>query len=215
MDLLSKAKALFSGRRRLDKISVEEIRKERIRLEQIERRIGSEVESLETQKHDLFVRGKDEPSQRQQVGLARKIKQLDMAARAKDRQLAMVSRQLRILSGLSMVKQNQQLVKELGVSSIISKMDMDELQSFVEQAMVEGEFHMERFTQILKTLEGPTDLELVAEEDEDTLAIVAAMQEAKNAEEEGEDVALEGGLRKVDQILRADEGAQQETEGAG
>jgi len=204
MDILGKIKGMISGKKRLEKISVDELRKERLRMEQIEQRVGREIDDLEKRKGQLFLKGKDEQSQRQQIAIARKIKELDATAKAKDRQLAMVSRQIRILSGLSAIKENQSLVQELGVSSIVSKMDMDELQSYVDKATVEGQFQMERFAQILKTMETGEDLGLGEGEDADTLAIVAAMQEAKGAEIENPDAAVSESIKKVDDILGAD-----------
>ena len=208
MALLDAIKGLFTGKKRLDSVTVEELRRERIRLEQVEQRVGREIDELETRKKDLFAKGKDESSQRQQIALARKIKELDASAQAKDRQLAMISRQLRILAGLTAIKENQSLVKELGVSSIISRMDLEELQRFVEKATVEGQFQMERFAQILKTVEPPEGAELAAE-DADTLAIVAAMQEARQAEQGSGEAGVAEAMRKVDQVLHGKDHAEQ------
>ena len=205
MALLDAIKGLFTGKKRLDSVTVEELRRERIRLEQVEQRVGREIDELETRKKDLFAKGKDESSQRQQIALARKIKELDASAQAKDRQLAMVSRQMRILGGLSTLKENQSMMKEMGVSSINSKKDLSDLQAFVEKATVEGQFQMERFAEILKTMEVPEGMEL-AGEDDDTLAIVAAMQEARLAESGDAEAVVKDGMNKVDNILRKKEG---------
>jgi hypothetical protein len=208
MDIMAAIKGMFAGKKRLDKVTMDELRKERISLEQIEQRIGRDVDELEQRKQQLFVKGRDEPNQRQQISLARKIKELDATAQAKDRQLAMISRQLRVLAGLAAIKENQSLVKELGVSSIISKMDLEELQQFVEKATVEGQFQMERFAQILKTVEAPDGAELAAE-DADTLAIVAAMQEARDAEQTAPEAGVADAMKKVDQVLHGKEQAEQ------
>jgi hypothetical protein len=131
--------------------------------------------------------------------MARKIKELNAAANVKDRQLGMISSQARVLTGLMMVKENRNLVEQLGVSSLISKMDIEELKGYVEQATVEGKFQMDRFAEVLKAVEGPqTGWE--DEEDSEVMEIVAAMQEARDAEEE-EDLAVEMGLDKVDETL--------------
>lgn len=204
MEILDRIKGLLTGKRRLDKISLDELRKERLRLEQIEQRISADVDDLERHKGELFAKGKDESSRRQQVVLARKIKELDAAARAKDRQLAMISRQTRIVAGLAAIKENHEMARDLGVSGIISKMDVGHLQNYVERATVEGKFQMERFAGILKAMEEPEGLEIAAEEDADTLAIVEAMQEAKS-DEPGDAEAVDRGMKRVDDILRAKE----------
>ena len=202
MAFMDKVKGLFGARKRLGKVTPDEIRRERIRLEQIEQRIGKDLDDLERRKQELFVKGKEEASRRQQIALARKIKELDVGAKGKDRQLAMVSRQMRVLAGLAMIKENEALVEDLGVSSIVSKMDLADLQRYVEKATVEGQFQMERFAEILKTLEGPMDLEADVVEDGDTMSIVAAMQEAREAEVTDPDAIAEG-MRHVNEILKA------------
>ena len=84
-------------------------------------------------------------------------------------------------------------------------MDLDELQSYVEKAPVEGQFQMERFAQVLKAMETGEGMEAGEAEDADTLAIVAAMQEARGAEVEDPDAAVEAGIKKVDEILGAED----------
>ena len=198
-DFLNGIKTLLTGKRSISGISAEEIRKERIRLEQAEGRITSEIEQLETKKKELFSKGASESSQRSQVMLARKIKELDAQAKARDGQLAMISRQSRILAGLSMIKENESMMCEMGVSSIISKMDLPELERYIEKASVTGEFQMERFGQILQILEGPAGASVCVDEDEDTLAIVAAMQQAQA---DGDGQAVESGMTEVQNILQ-------------
>lgn len=210
IQIVGVVKKLFRRKARLGKIALDELRRERIRLEQAEQRIARDVDTLEGEKRELFAKGRDEDSQRQQIALARKIKEKDAAAQAKDRQLSMISRQTRILSGFMILKENQALTKDLGVSSLISRMDLDELQKFVEKATVEGQFQMERFAQILKTIESPEGTDMVGE-DADTLAIVVAMQEAREAEHPSPEAAVDSGVKKVDQILRQDG----EPDGAG
>jgi len=211
MDILGSIKGILTGKKRLDRIPLDALRKERVRLEQIEQRVGREVEELERRKQELFAEGKDEPSKRRQIALARKIKELDGAARAKDRQLALISRQIRIVGGLAAIKENRQMVQDLGVSGIISKMDVGDLQKYVERATVEGKFQMERFAQILKAMEEPEGLEIAAEEDADTLAIVEAMRNAA-AQEHADPQAVQKGMRRVDEILHTKEELDEEAE---
>jgi hypothetical protein len=211
MGLFDALKSMFSTKKKLSKVTTEELRKERIRLEQIESRVNKELSALEQQKQELFVKGKDETSERQQVALARKIKEVDVRVKGKHRQLAMISRQLRILGGISQIKENEKLVQDLGVSSLVSQMDLGELEKYVEGAIVEGQFHMDRFAQILKTMEMPGGLDVELEEDDDTLEIVAAMQEAKQAESADPEAALNEGVAKVDEILHKEDEGEDES----
>ena len=84
-------------------------------------------------------------------------------------------------------------------------MDLADLQRFVEAATVEGQFQMDKFEHILGTLED-YDLDTAgASEDADTLAIVEAMNRARNAKNINPETAIKEGVAEIDQILRKDQ----------
>ncbi len=199
-------KAFFQRKRSIVKVSLDELNKEKTQLEQEEGRLASKVQQLESQKEALFAQGKDEPSQRQQMIVARKIKELDVQAKNYDKSMRLFSRQIRILNGFIQVKENQQLLKDRGISSLINKMDLSRLQQYVEKASVEGQFQMDSFASILGALEEPAMATSVTEEEADIGAIVAAMQGAKDAEEQSPETATDEGMKKVDEILTKEKG---------
>ncbi|MFV2068499.1 MAG: hypothetical protein ACC645_16135 [Pirellulales bacterium] len=210
MSLIDGIKGLLSGKKGIDKLSVDELKHEKIRLEQMERRVGREVEKLEEQKHAVFVKGKDETSSRQQLALARKIKELDSQARAKDQQLAFFHKHLRIVGGLLQIKENMETLRDLKVGSIITEMSVEELTGYVEKATVQGQFEMEKFTGLLDSLEGAMDSGQEVEQDADLSAIVAAMEEARAAEEAGRPDGIQEAEKQVDELLNKNREASQE-----
>lgn len=206
MGLVDGFKELIGGRKSIDKLGVDQLKHEKIRLEQMERRVGREVDSIEARKHDLFVKGKDESSSRQRLALARKIKELDGSARAKDQQLLFFHKQLRIVDGLLQIKDNMALLKELKVGSVISGMSVEELTEYVEQATVQGQFEMEKFTTLLGSLDGAMEAAEMGETDSDLQSIVAAMEEARAAEDAGRPEGVAEAARQVDEMLKKDAG---------
>lgn len=201
MALLDSLKGLLSGKKGIDRVTIDDLKHEKIRLEQMERRVGREVDTIEARKHELFMKGKDEASSRQRMALARKIKELDGSARAKDQQLRFFHKQLRILDGLLQIKESMALLKELKVGSVISGMSVEELTEYVEKATVEGQFEMEKFTTLLGSLEGAMDAAEEPPGDEDLNAIVAAMEQARAAEEAGNVDGVNEAARQVDEVL--------------
>lgn len=164
------------GSTKFDRLSVEELRKERVRLEQIDRKLHDELSETESRKRELFERGRQSKNQREQVALARKIRELDAFAEGRNQQLAIVSKQARVLAGLVTVKENQSLIEELGMGSVLKKLDLTELQAAVEKASTKGAFEMEKFTQLLGAMESGAELAADPEDDSATMDIVAAMQ---------------------------------------
>ena len=205
MALADSVKRLISRKKSIDKISLDEMRRERIKLEQEESKMAHRIEDLEKRKETLFQKGKDESSQRQQLLIARKIKEYDVMARNYDKNMQLFSKQLRIINGFIQIKENQKLLHQAGISSLVNKMDLVKLQQYVEKSTVDGQFYLDKFSDIIGTLEESEKLVGVTSEDPDTLAIVTAMQEAKAAEAEDPESALKEGMKKVDQILHKEE----------
>ena len=204
MAMIRSLRKFFQRKRSLDSITLDELRRERIRLEQEEGKLARQVDRLEEQKKQLFLKGKDETSQRRRRILATQIKGLDTQAKNLDRNLQLISRQLRIINGFIQLKENQRLLTESGLSSIISAMDLGTLQRYVERATVDGLFRMDKFQELIGILE-ERPLEEI-EEDRDILEIMRAMEEAKLAEvEKGPEEAEKLGLEMIDKILSREE----------
>jgi hypothetical protein len=179
-----------SGRQTLQAVSAEDIRKERIKVEQTELRVTREIEELEKQKEAFFSRGVNAGSDRQKIQFARKIKELDNQVQARDQQLALISRNLRVLNGISQLKENERVVRDLGMESLVNTMDLSELQSYVEKATVEGQFQMDKFNEILGALDSAEGVYRFESDDSDTLTILDAMNRASDQKlREGTQVA--------------------------
>ena len=201
MTLLDGIKGLLSGRKGIDRVSVDELKREKIRLEQMERRVSQEVDGIEADKHRLFLKGKDEEGSRQRLTAARKIKELDARARNKQQQLGFFHKHLRIVDGMLQIKENMAMLKELNVGSLITNMSVEELTSYVEQSTIEGQFEMDKFTSLLESLDGAMASTEDADTDSDLQSIVAAMEEARSAEEAGRPEGVDSAAKQVDELL--------------
>ncbi len=181
--LIQWLKGLLSSKGRISKqtltnVNPEDVRRERIKVEQAENRVTREIEELETQKDAFFNKGTHCDSDRQKLQYARKIKELDAQIVARDQQLNLISRNLRILNGVSQLKENERILRDLGMEGLVNKMDLAELQEYVEKATVEGQFQMDKFNEILSSLDSAEGVYQSGEEDADTLAILEAMNRA-------------------------------------
>jgi hypothetical protein len=211
MAIIDTLKGKLKGKKSLDKVTRDELRVEKIRLDQGQAKYIQRVDSLEREKKDLLQKGMNEPAQRKQVIIARKIKELDSQGKHYDRQLQAISHQARVVNGLLMIKD------ELGVmakesSSLISKLSLDDLAGYVEKATIQGEFQQERLKEVLTTLEEGRGLlgETVAAEEEDVQQIVGLFQQVRASAEADPDKAVEHGLEQVDRILSKESAVEDE-----
>ena len=205
MAIFDALKKLFAGKKTIEKVSLDEFKRERIRIEQEESRIIKKIGEIERHKEELFRKGKEEASRRQQLIIARKIKEVDSRSKSYDQSARMLSRQLRVLNGFIHLKEHQSLIEKTAVSSLLSTMELGSLQKYIEAATVEGQFQMDKFENIMESMEYQEGVAITAEEDIDTLAIVEAMNEARAAEEISPQEATKEGMDKVDKILQKEE----------
>ena len=177
-------KNLFSKKKTLDDVTLDDLKREKIRLENEEGRFMRRAEDVEGEKKTLFLEGaKEGVPQHRRVLLARKIKERDAEAVNLERNLQMFSKQLRIINGFIMLKENQRIMRESGISSIISKVDLQDLQIYVDQATIEGSFHMEKFSEMLGALEGADQALGKVQEDDDIQDLVRQMEAVATAED--------------------------------
>lgn len=171
----------------LKKLDPERLRRERIKSEQAEAQINKEIEELEAQKDECFAQGVASSSDRQKSQYARKIKQLETQIKSHERHLSLINRNIRVISGVTQIKENEQLLTKLGMDNIVNQMDLAELHQWVEEATVEGRFQMEKFEEVLGALAGAEAVyEFEDPDDAETQALVDAMNEAaelKNLDE--------------------------------
>jgi hypothetical protein len=165
----------------LEDIGLDDLRREKVRLDQEERKLLARIREIESDKKKLFEEGVKNASEREQKMLARKIKEQDLEARNLDRNLEFISKQLRILGGFIQLKENQRMLADTGVASVLNGIDLQTLQIYIDRASVDGEFHMDKFDEILRTLEGASSSSSPVKEDDDVLQIVRAMQQARES----------------------------------
>lgn len=202
-------KSLFAtkgkvSRQTLQNVSPKDIRREKIKVEQTENRVTREIEDLEKQKEAFFSKGVHTGSDRQKLQFARKIKELDAQVQARDQQLALISRNLRVLNGISQLKENERVLRDLGMEGVVNSMDLTELQSYVEKATVEGQFQMDKFNEILGALDSAERVYKFETDDSDTLAILDAMNRA--ADQKVRDGVLTAETPGRGQLVAANEG---------
>jgi hypothetical protein len=175
----------FGGSQRIDRVRVADLRREKLRLEQVARRIGRDVERAEARREALFLQGQDEASPRRRFDLARRIRELDARVRIKGQQQASFHEQLWIVNGLLQIKESEELLRQRQTGSVVAGMSIGELTDYVEEAVAWGQFERERLAELREPLTWALDVAAEMEVDKELAAIVATMEAAQSAEVEG------------------------------
>jgi len=169
----------------IGRLGTRALRHEKIRLEHMEGRLGEEIERLERLKQALFLRGKGE-TEAGRLTLARKIKELDARARAKDENRSLCREHIQILSRLLAVKEREKLRRELHAALPAGWRFRQKLTEWVGEAMSWESREWGRGIARRESEQWALDLSREQEPDKDLVAIMAAMEDARAAEEAGE-----------------------------
>jgi len=184
----------------LDDLSLDDLRREKIRLDQEERKMLSRLREVEGQKRNLFEEGVRNASEREQRVIARRIKELDVEAASMDRTLQAISKQTRIINGLLQVKERYRFMAESGVSGLLKDIDLQDLIIYIDKASVDGEFHLDKFDELIRALEEAEAVAPGFKEDKDVQDIVLQMQKAREALDNPE--AMEQQFAELSQRMR-------------
>jgi hypothetical protein len=180
----------------LNDIKVEDVQRGKIRLEHKQNAMMTDLRDMEKQKRLLFEEGVQKASAREQKALASKIKQLDQRMRIRERYLEGMSSQLQIVDYFLLIKEQEQLNKELGLESIFGDMEMTELVAYMQKANEDGELNMTMMNDLAKSLYANTYIGK-QDEDPDVLEIMKQMQLAREDHDGAVDeyfVEMEGKL---------------------
>jgi len=193
---------IFSRKKSLAKIPLDDLKREQIRMTQEERKIVAKVEDSEKRKRELFLQGKNEVSETKRRIIARDFKVADSKSQHLERSLQIFSRQIRIINGFVAIKENEQILKKMGISKLINNMDLVELQRYVEEATTEGEFMLEKFSTILGVMEEQEAAlgELAGDKDIEEIMDVWREYESTDDEER----ALSEGMKKLEKKREAE-----------
>jgi hypothetical protein len=171
----------ISRKANLDDLPLDDLKREKIRLEQEERKMLARLREAENQKRQLFSEGVQKASDREQRVIARRIKELDVEAQNMDRMLQIISKQMRTINGLIQLKERSRLAAESGMGEMLQGIDLQDLIIYIDKASVDGEFQMDKFNELLRALEEAEAISPQYREDQDVLDIVNAMQQAREA----------------------------------
>ena len=184
----------------IDDLSLDDLRKEKIRQDQEQRKLLARLREVEAEKKKLFEEGVRNSSEREMRVIARRIKEIDVEASNMDHMLQMISKQMRIINGFLQVKERARVLEESGLSNIFKNMDLQDLIKHIENASVNGEFQEDKFNELLRTMEEADSISPGYKEDGDVMDIMKAMQQAREAADSPE--AMQKQFEAMSQKMR-------------
>lgn len=166
----------------LERLNRDDLERERIRLEQTERRLNREIEQIEQKKAEVFRQGAGPVSDRQRAQLARQVRDLEQQIQGLDKQLGLIARNQQVLRSVQQLDETQRTLGTLSAGSAMSQVDTPALQEFVDRVNAEQELANDRCESWERSLSAGESETGLLDEDADTLAILEAMQQAAHGD---------------------------------
>lgn len=185
---------------RLEDLKLDDMKREKVRLDLEERKTLAEVRDLEAQKRKLFEEGVRAPGTREAKIIARKLKEVDGQAANLDRLLDSLSQQTRLINGLIQAKDLARIQKESGIGAMLENFDLQELVIFIDNAYIDGEFNQAKINEMLGVLDRQ-GMEHSKIEDQDINEIMKQFESAREARDNPQ--AVEQAFQELNETFEA------------
>ncbi len=194
-------------RRRKKDLTLEDVKREEIRLGIRENQTLAKLERLEKEREEIFSKGAKikSPSRRRQ--LARLYDMKTNGTKMMEQELTMLSKELTTMSALKLALERKKMSKE-GTSQLLQKVDEVKLMTLLEDDKISQELYQEKLTSVLSAVaESPSTLmEDLGKEGNEVMDVWQKM-------DEGEINNFDDGLKLADRKVREKErGSELEAE---
>ena len=188
----------FLGLKRKE-LSLDQVKREEIKLGIRENQTLSKLEKLEKEREDIFARGMKikAPSRRRQ--LARLYEMKASGVKMMERELSVISKELTTIAALKLALERQQMSKD-GVSRLLNRVDEAQLMTALEDDKISQEMYLEKLNGVLSTVtDGATQItEDLGKEGSEVMNVWQRM-------DEGEIESFQDGLKLADKAVREKE----------
>jgi len=185
----------FIGLKRKE-LSLDQVKREEIRLNIKENQTLAKLEKLEKEREDIFARGLKMKSPAHRRQLARLYEMRSSGVKTLERELQLISKELTTMSALRLALERQQSSRE-GVSKILRQVDEAQLMTYLEDDKITQEMYLEKLNNVLSAVTDNAQeiTENLGKEGSEVMDVWQKM-------DEGEIESFETGLKMADRAVR-------------
>ena len=171
MGLMNRIGKLFGGKKKptLKQLPLDDLKREQLTVQSELRKLEIENDKIEKDEFQL----KEEYKAAHAAGreslkrsVAQKLQNLQMRRKGTDTRLAYTNKMYQTVTGMLIIKENMAFFEKLGVGSVISDMDLGELENYVAEATIEGTLQQEKLATMLQGInDGVSQLSGVSQDE--------------------------------------------------
>jgi len=158
MGIFDRIGRMFGGRKKptLKELPLDDLKREQFAIQNELRKLESDNEKNENDELQLKEEYKAahlanrETSKR---SVAQKLQNLKMRRKGVETRLAYTNKMFQVVTGMIIIKENMAFFEKIGVGSVISNMDLGELENYVAEATIEGTLQQEKLAAMLRGID--------------------------------------------------------------
>jgi len=182
MSLLSR----FFGKKNPLDIPHPKLKESKIKLEYQIEKIENELTGIDREIALLFERAKKARSKSEELTIATKIKTLNQRKKNLQRVHAQLNKQLMLISNLTIIKENEALLKGTPTWELLKSMSPEELEKHLTEMQLDAQNFNENLNQMLGMTDQAIGVGVDFEEDEELAEIMRTIHAVKEGELEPE-----------------------------
>lgn len=149
---------LFGKKKRtLDDVTLDDLTRERVSLQQEQRKLDLEMDRLDKDETQLKSEYAEAGTPTQKKMIARKIQDVRMRRKASDTKSSHCHKMLQTVNNFTVIKENIAFFDRMGVASALVNMDLAEIENFINEATVEGTLQQEKLATMLQQVSDGVD----------------------------------------------------------
>ncbi|MCU0484842.1 MAG: hypothetical protein MUC85_01905 [Anaerolineales bacterium] len=199
-------KPVAPPKRTLADLKLEDLNREKLRLDRKEQEFMQRLQGIEQQKLNLFEQGVRSGSEVEQSVIARRIKELDEEVQSVNTMLQTVSKQKRLVHGLMLAEERARLLSRTGLTEL-GQIDLAELITHIEDISLESDVQDKNIDDLLRVLGKSKDLSPKQGEDAEVLKIMQAMQRTREAADNPDAIGRESMKQALNSVSKSSEQA--------
>ncbi|MHC1597862.1 MAG: hypothetical protein ACXQT3_06075, partial [Methermicoccaceae archaeon] len=163
----------------IDVLTIDELRIKKIQLEHSSEHLGDDIARMEREIEALYEKARETTSRAEELRFATRIKTLDENKKAKEAAQLSLEKELRAVSGILVLKENEKALKSGGAWDKVQRMNSEEVEDFVISHRLEAQSKDELLSTLTEGI--PRTIHPVEPEDDvaDVLENIRAVKEGK------------------------------------
>ena len=183
-------------------LKLDDLNRERITLQQEQHKLDMEADRLHKDEIQLKSEYGVAQTPTQKKIVARKIQNVRLRNRAIDTKSTHCYKLAQTVNNFILIKENMEFFDRMGVATILTQMDMGEIETYINEATVEGTLQQEKLAGVLQQVSEGSERIIESTVDQSLNELMAELDGEESEDLKDADIALDAAIAKGERAVR-------------